>query len=100
MDPQMLHTIGRLRPAQRRVQCAAEVVERPAPAVLVRNPGLLVPQAAVREADRGGALALLEVDLDQLPPGVAVPRPGESQARRRIHLGVLTAPAVLDVLVG
>ena len=35
--------------------------------LLVRAHGLLVPQAAVGEADRGDAVGLLEVDLDQLP---------------------------------
>ena len=38
-----------------------------APAALVRAHGLLVPQAAVGEADRGDAVGLLEVDLDQHP---------------------------------
>src|SRR5439155_6997509 len=62
--------------------------------------GLLVPQAAVGEADGGDAVGLLEVELDQLPRRVAVPDPGERQTGRRIDLDVLAAAAVLDVRVG
>ena len=49
------------------VERALEVVERLAPAALVGAHGLLVPEAAVGEADRGAAVGLLELELDQLP---------------------------------
>ena len=48
-------------------QGALEVVEAVVPALLVRAHRLFVPQVAVGEADDGGAVDLLEVDLDQLP---------------------------------
>ena len=48
--------------------------------------GFLVPQAAVGEADRGHAVALLELELDQLARGVAVPDPGEGQPVGRLDL--------------
>src|SRR5215217_4550291 len=77
-----------------------QVVEALPPAVLVGPHGLLVPQVAVSEADRRDALDLLEVDLDELALGVAVPEPGEGEPARRIDLGVAPAATVLDVLVG
>ena len=51
-----------------------QVVEALPPAVLVGPHGLLVPQVAVGKADRRETLDLLEVDLDQLPLVIAVPR--------------------------
>ena len=60
---------------------------------------LLVPQAAVGEPDRSDAVGLLEVELDQRPPCVPVPDPGERQAGRRLDLGVLAAAAVFDGFV-
>ena len=54
-------------------ECALEVVEGLAPSALVRAHGLFVPEPAVGEANRGAAVRLLELDLDQLPRGVVVP---------------------------
>src|SRR5207248_6741357 len=84
----------------RRLERALEVVEQPAPPGRVVADGLLVPEAAVGEADGGDAVALLEVDLDQRAPRVAVPDPGEREAGRRLDLGVAAAAAVLGILVG
>jgi hypothetical protein len=42
----------------------------------------------VSEADGGDAVALLEVDLDQRLPRVAVPGPRERQEGRRLDLDV------------
>ena len=78
---------------------AFEVVEGSVPAVVVGAYGLLVQEAAVGEADGGDAVGFLEVQLDELPRGAAVPDPGEREARRRVDLGVVAAAAVLDVLV-
>src|SRR3954453_19514872 len=72
-----------------------EDVEHPRPAVLVRAHGLLVPEVTVGEDDGRQAVLLGEVDLDQRPPGVAVPEPGEREARRRLDLGVEAAAGVL-----
>jgi len=60
---------------------------------------LLVSKAAVGEANRGDALDLLEVELDQRLPRVVVPGPGEGQAGRGVDLGVMAAAAVLDAIV-
>ena len=74
---------------------ATEAVHR---ALALQSLGKLgVPQAAVREPDGGGAVALLEVDLDERAPRVAVPDPGERQAVRRLDLRVAPAAAVVDV---
>ena len=80
-------------------ELALEVVERPAPAALVRAHRLLVPQVAVGEADGRHAVRLVELELDQLPRVVVVPDPGERQPAGRVDLGVAAAAAVLDVLV-
>src|SRR6185437_2157266 len=48
----------------------------------------------------GDPFELLEVDLDQRAPGVAVPEPGEGEAGRRLDLRVDPAAAVLHVLGG
>src|SRR3954454_20041981 len=77
---------------------AVEVVERAAPAAVVRAHRLLVPQPAVGEAHRGGAVGLLEVDLDQHPRRVVVPQPGERQPAQRGDLRVAPAAAVLGVV--
>src|SRR5215211_7156656 len=78
-------------------QHTLEVVEARAPAVLVLAHGLFVPQVAVREADEGDAVGLLEVELDELAHGVrvVVPEPGEGEATWGIDLGVLAAAPVL-----
>src|ERR671921_1851006 len=81
------------------LQRALEIVERAAPAVLVRAHGLLVPQPAVREVHGRDAVGLLEVELDQLPGAVAVPQPGEGEAPRRVDLRVRPAAAVLRAVV-
>src|SRR5690606_12330404 len=83
-----------------RLDQRSEALEDAGPTALVRPHGLLVPQPAVGEADLGRAVDLLEVDLDQRPPGVAVPDPGEREPVRRVDLGVLAAAAVLGVLLG
>src|ERR1700684_1264049 len=74
--PGRAHDSGPARQGQRSA-CGArrplEVVKAPAPALLVRADRLLAPEAAVREADRGDAVVLLEVELDQLAGVVAVP---------------------------
>ena len=93
------HRAGPRATAWLSAQRALEVVEGLAPAVLVGAHRLLVPQAAVGEADGGDTVRLLEVELDQLPGGVVVPEPGEGQAVGRVDLGVAAAAAVLDVLV-
>src|SRR4051794_7295618 len=78
---------------------APQVVEDPPPPALVRAHRLLVPQAAVGEADGGGSVALLEVDLDQRAPPVAIPDPGECEPVGAVDLGVDAAPAVVDAPV-
>ena len=55
-------TLSRIRTgATLRPQRSREVLEGLAPAVLVRAHGLLVPQSAVREADRGDPVDLVEL---------------------------------------
>jgi hypothetical protein len=63
----------------------------------------LVPELAVCEADGRLAVALGELDLDQLLDLLAlelvVPEPGEGEPRRRLDRGVAAAAAVGLVLV-
>src|SRR5689334_9185618 len=90
------------RSARRRCcsECLPEVVQRVAPAAFVGEDRFLVPQAAVGEGYLGGAVSLLEVELDQGLAVFVVPGPGEGEAVGWVDLGVVAAASVLGFLVG
>ena len=81
-----------------RLQGALEVGEELAPPILVCTHCVLVPEAALGEADCCDAVGLVEVELYQRLPRFAVPDPGERQAGGRVDLRVVAATAVLGVL--
>src|SRR6188768_4230286 len=82
-------------------QSPLEVVEAGGPALFVGANRFFIPEVAVGHTHRRHAFGLLEVEFHQRLPVfiVVVPGPGECQASRWVDLGVVTAAAMVGVLV-